>query len=82
MNDSATSPTHSAELRRLPPADAHDLLAAGRAVLADVRDLPLYQNSHPRGAVSLPIATVPASSGRLPAGFSVPDDALLILYCA
>jgi rhodanese-related sulfurtransferase len=82
MNDPATSPTGSAELRRLPPADAHALLAAGRAVLADVRDSALYENSHPQGARSLPFATVEAARGRLPTGFVVPDDALLILYCA
>jgi len=82
VNDSATAPSPSDELRRLSPADAHDLLAARRAVLADVRDLPLYQNSHPKGALALPLATVQASGGRLPTGFSVPGDALLILYCA
>ncbi len=82
MNHSATSPLPSAEPRRIPPAEAHDLLAAGRAVLADVRDAPLYQNSHPRGAVSLPLAAIQAAGGRLPAGFAAPDDALLILYCA
>jgi rhodanese-related sulfurtransferase len=82
MTDSTISPTRSAEPRRLPPAHAHELIAAGRAVLADVRDSALYENSHPQGARSLPFATVEAARGRLPTGFVVPDDALLILYCA
>jgi rhodanese-related sulfurtransferase len=82
MDDSATSPTRSAEPRRLPPADAHELIAAGRAVLADVRYPALYENSHLQGARSLPFAAVEAARGRLPTGFLVPDDALVILYCA
>jgi rhodanese-related sulfurtransferase len=82
VTDSSTSTTRSPELRRLAAADAHHLLATGRAVLADVRDHALYQNSHPTGAVSLPFSTVQAAGGRLPNGFLVPDDAVLILYCS
>lgn len=82
MNDSVTSPPGAAELQRLPPADAHGLLAAGRAVLADVREPAGYENSHPRSAVSVPHVAIQAAGGRLPTGVSVPDDALLILYCA
>ena len=48
----------------------------------DVREPAGYENAHPRGAVSLPSEAVEASGGRLPAGFSVPGEALLILYCA
>ena len=58
------------------------MLAAGRAVLADVREPAGYENSHPVGAVSLPHVAVQAAGDRLPQGFAVPDDALLILYCA
>jgi rhodanese-related sulfurtransferase len=58
------------------------MLAAGHAVLADVREPAGYENSHPTGAVSLPHVVVQAAGGRLPDGFAVPEDALLILYCA
>lgn len=79
---SGIAPNDPADPRRIPLAQAHALLEAGRAVLADARDERLYDNSHPAGAVSLPLATIEASGGRLPDGFSVPDDALLIFYCA
>jgi rhodanese-related sulfurtransferase len=82
MSGSATSPTQAAEPRRVTVAEAYELLAAGRAVLADVREAAGYENSHPRGAISLPHVAVEALDGRLPSGFSVPNDALLILYCA
>jgi rhodanese-related sulfurtransferase len=82
MNDAATSPTEADGLRRVTTAEAHELMGAGRAVLVDVREPAGYENSHPRGAVSVPHVAVQAAGGRLPAGFSVPDDALLILYCA
>ncbi len=82
MEDSTVSPSHEAEPRRVPPAEAYELLAAGRAVLADVREPAGYENSHPSGAVSLPHVAVQAAGGRLPDGFAVPRDALLILYCA
>jgi rhodanese-related sulfurtransferase len=82
VNDPVTSPTHDVEPRRVPPAEAYELLAAGRAVLADVREPAGYENSHPRGAVSLPYVAVQAAGGRLPHGFAIPGDALLILYCA
>jgi rhodanese-related sulfurtransferase len=68
--------------RGITPAEAHALLQAGRAVLADVRDSRLYDNAHPAGAVSLPLAALEASGGRLPDGTVVPDDAVLIFYCA
>jgi rhodanese-related sulfurtransferase len=68
--------------RRLDAAEAYKLLSAGRAVLVDVREPAGYENSHPRGAVSVPHVAVQAAGGRLPSGVSVPADALLILYCA
>jgi rhodanese-related sulfurtransferase len=80
--DSITPATGGAEPHRLTPAEAHGLLAAGRAVLADVRDPANYQNSHASGAVSLPLASVRAAGGRLPTGFLVPEGAVLVLYCA
>ena len=82
VNDSASSPTRADEPRRVPPAEAYELLAAGRAGLADVREPAGYENSHPSGAVSLPHVAVQAAGGRLPDGIAVSRDALLILYCA
>lgn len=82
VNDSATSPTQADGLRRVTAAEAHELLGAGRAVLADVREPAGYENSHAGGAVSVPHVALQASGGRLPTDFSVPEDALLILYCA
>ncbi len=82
VSDSANSPTRADDLRRVTAAEAYELLGAGRAVLADVREPAGYENSHPRGAVSLPHVALQATAGRLPAGVSVPGDALLILYCA
>ncbi len=76
------SPTRADEPRRVTPGEAYQLLTAGRAVLADVREPAGYENSHPRGAVSVPLVAVQAGAGRLPTGVSVPEDALLILYCA
>ena len=81
VNDSATSPQADG-LRRVTAAEAYQLLGAGRAVLVDVREPAGYENSHPMGAVSVPHVAVQAAGGRLPAGFSVPEDAFLILYCA
>ena len=68
--------------RRVTAAEAHELLNTGRAVLVDVREPAGYENSHPRGAVSVPHVAVQAGGGRLTSGVSVPGDALLILYCA
>jgi rhodanese-related sulfurtransferase len=82
VNDSSISPTRPDEPRRVTAAEAYQLLGAGRAVLADVREPAGYENSHPSGAVSVPHVAVQAAGGRLPTGVSVPQDALLILYCA
>ncbi len=82
VNDSATPPTRADEPRRVTAAETYELLSAGRAVLADVREPAGYENSHPRSAVSVPHVAIQAAGGRLPTGVSVPDDALLILYCA
>lgn len=63
------------EPRRITVAQAHELFAAGRAVIADVRDEKLYDNAHITGALSLPSRRLAGT--RLP-----PGGGLLILYCA
>ena len=70
------------EPRRVSVADARVLVDAGRAVLADVRDVRLYDNTHIRGAASLPFSVIQASPGRLPQERLPPGDGLLLLYCA
>jgi rhodanese-related sulfurtransferase len=70
------------EPRRIGVGDAHALVEAGQATLVDVRDLRLYDNAHLRGAWSLPLAELRATSGRLPTAGPPPGDGLLILYCA
>jgi rhodanese-related sulfurtransferase len=71
----------SDEPRRVTAAEANELLGAGGAVLLDVREPAAYENARAGGAVSVPHVAVQASGGRLPAGFSAPANALLILYC-
>jgi rhodanese-related sulfurtransferase len=70
------------EPRRIGVADAHALVEAGQATLVDVRDVRLYDNAHLRGAWSLPLAELQASSGRRPTAGLPPGDGFLILYCA
>src|SRR3989441_7005822 len=69
------------EVRRISVSEARALLDAGRGVLVDVRDRRLYDDTHAAGAVSLPLAVIQATQGRVPAG-AVPPDRVLILYCA
>lgn len=70
------------EPRRIQPDKAHAVSKAGRAVLLDVRDAHLFENAHLESAVALPFAEIMAMDGHLPARIPVPDDPLLILYCA
>jgi rhodanese-related sulfurtransferase len=75
------TPSEPAALSRLTVTEAHELVAAGRGVLVDTRDRRLFDNAHPAGAVSLPLASIEAAQGRPPAD-SLPPDRILILYCA
>ena len=70
------------EPRRIQPDEARSLSQVGGAVLLDVRDAHLFENAHLESAIALPLAEIMALDGRLPARIPVPDDALLILYCA
>lgn len=70
-----------AEAVRISVADAHALIAGGRAVLVDARSRHLYDNAHPAGAISLPLSEIEAAQGRMHAD-SVSPDRVLILYCA
>ena len=70
------------EPRKVLPDEARALSQAGRAVLLDVRDAHLFENAHLESAIALPFAEIMAMDGRLPARIPLPDDPLLILYCA
>ena len=70
------------EPRRVDASQAHAAVQAGGAVLLDVRDARLFDNAHLEGALALPLAELDAWDGRLPPRMTVPNDALLILYCA
>ncbi|MGH7547876.1 MAG: rhodanese-like domain-containing protein [Gemmatimonadales bacterium] len=66
---------------RISVAEAHALVAAGRAALVDTRDRRLYDNAHAAAAISLPLSEMDAAKGQLLPD-SVPPGRLLILYCA
>jgi hypothetical protein len=65
-----------ADVVRIDPARAWEMLEAGEAVLVDVRVAGSYAQEHAAGAISMPIAEVQARAGELPA------DKLVIFYCA
>jgi rhodanese-related sulfurtransferase len=70
------------EPRKIGYDQARAASQAGRGVLLDVRDEHLFENAHIDPAVALPLAEIEAAAGRLPARIRVPEDGLLILYCA
>src|SRR3989442_13031980 len=69
------------EVRRISVSEAPALLDTGRGVLVDVRDRRLYDQTHAAGAVSLPLAVIQATQGRVPAG-ARPPHRVLTLYSA
>jgi rhodanese-related sulfurtransferase len=80
--DSANvTPEEGPAVSGLTAAQAHELAAAGRAVLVDTRDGRLFDNAHVAGALSLPLATIEAAQGHVAAG-ALPPDRTVILYCA
>ncbi len=80
--DSANAtPDEGPAVSGLTAAQAHELVAAGGAVLVDTRDRKLFDNAHAAGALSLPLATLEAAQGHAPVGV-LPLDRSIILYCA
>jgi len=75
------TPDEGTPVTGLTAEQAHELVAAGRAVLVDTRDGRLFDNAHAAGARSLPLAAIEAAQGHVPVG-SLPPDRMLILYCA
>ena len=78
LDPAATAP----DPRKVNPDEAHAASVAGQAVLLDVRDARLFDNAHIDPAVAVPLAEIEAAAGCLPARIVVPEDVLLILYCA
>src|SRR5205814_5481246 len=75
------APDEGAAVSRITAAEAHELVTAGRGVLVDTRDARLFDTAHAAGALSLPLSTIEASHGQVPAG-SLPPDRVLASYCA
>ena len=72
----------SIEPRRIPVEEAHALVEQGQAVLLDARDRKLYDNAHIEGALSLPLALLTATPGRIAPGVLPDHPGLLLFYCA
>ncbi len=53
------------------PADVHDLINRGEAVLVDVRDAAAFATSHPQGAINIPIGELADRLDELPDGAQV-----------
>lgn len=59
----------------LARAEVDRLLAEGQALVIDVRPAQEYQHGHLKGALSLPLADLPARLGQLP------RDREVVVYC-
>ena len=70
----ATAPSDG--VRRVTPAELHDLLAKNQAVVIDVRTEASYNAGHIRGAKLIPEADIPKRLSELP------KDKLIVTYCS
>jgi hypothetical protein len=71
-------PTSPDQVPRVSPGDAAAAVAAGTAVIVDVRDTASWDNGHVKGALHVPLAQleIHIASGDLP------KDKRLIAYCS
>jgi rhodanese-related sulfurtransferase len=69
------SPT-KADVPRIGAAEAKTKIDADEAILVDVRTEAAYTGRHIAGAISMPVDQVPLRHAELP------DDKLIIFYCA
>lgn len=60
---------------RVSVENAHMMAMSGEAVIVDVRDQPFFDESHIRGALSLPLSDLPARYAELPV------DKAILTYC-
>ena len=63
-------------VRRVTPAELHDLLNRNEAVVVDVRTMDAFNTAHIRGARLIPEAEVGNRSNELP------KNKLIVTYCA
>lgn len=84
-NDDTTAQTTKPPPAPAPPADdtrrisieeTQANVAAGKAIIVDVRDENSYKTSHIKGAKSIPLPQFEQRAGELPTG------KLIITYCA
>lgn len=73
---SPAAPAPSDGVRRVTPAELHDLLAKNQAVVIDVRNEASYNAGHIRGAKLIPEAEVANHASELP------KDKLIVTYCS
>lgn len=72
----ATQTTTAPETRRITVEETQAAIAAGKAVVVDVRDEAAYKASHIKGAKSIPLPRFEARASELA------KDTLIITYCA
>ncbi|HEX8127720.1 MAG TPA: rhodanese-like domain-containing protein [Pyrinomonadaceae bacterium] len=71
-----TATPQPGETRRISIEETQKAIAAGTAVVVDVRDAAAYKTSHIKGAISVPLQQFDKRTGELP------KDKLIITYCA
>lgn len=71
----AATLTSKADVRRVQPAELHQLMQSGEAVAIDVRGSVPFEHSHIAGAVWLPLGLMNQRAGELP------EDKLIVAYC-
>jgi len=64
------------QTRRISIEESQEAIAAGNALLVDVRDENTYKTSHIKGAKNIPLPRFEQRIGELP------KDKLIITYCA
>lgn len=72
----ATPAQNADETRRINIQETQAAIAAGNALIVDVREESAYKASHIKGAKSFPLPQVEKRVGELP------KDKLIITYCA
>jgi 3-mercaptopyruvate sulfurtransferase SseA len=70
------APQQPGETRRISIEETQAAIAAGTAIIVDVRDENTYKTSHIKGAKSIPLQQFEQRMGELP------KDKLIITYCA
>lgn len=63
-------------VRRITPAESQKAVAAGEAVIVDVRDEAGYRQGHIKGSILIPRTQLVSRLNELP------KDKLIIFYCA